>query len=579
MSIDRLTELTIIHGSDKFGYHDYSPNYYHLFKHLKNKPIKLLEIGVGGYADADRGGESLRVWRDFFPKAHIVGIDIQTKELDLGPRVTILKGSQVDAKFLDQVVAEHGPFDIIIDDGSHRNEQIVASFEMLFPTLNADGIYVAEDVQTAFFPRFGGSLEMEHPNCVGFFSDLGSDFSNGQVEENAFAEVVGVERFHNMIALHKAPKGKADWSKRAKSGAEKIVVANPDFVTENLTEQLSALSDGEALLIEDAVLDGDVEMTSEFKEIFIDIDHREKAIWFEDASNHEAAETVYSLARGSDFTLLRKGDNSYPSNFDFDAGHPRAVETLAAMRAVLENSTEETGFLLYFDLNARAGHADAVEWALDRLLLIKASTRKFLNYAIMHYRKAGDLAAAQRMLLIAREAYPADTDFMTQQAALAHREKDYETALDLASRAVDSEPRRPQHHALLAKTKLLLGDFSGAIKAANAALDIRNDMAAAYRTRARAEMSLADGQAAKKTLLLGLVHHPHLALMHRELSEAYVMTGELSLAMLHIDKALEALPEHREFKAFKQNIKAQLMEDAAGKPQGDKPTLTLIKSA
>ena len=37
----------------------------------------LLEIGVGGEDDARNGGQSLRTWKRFFPKARIVGIDIR----------------------------------------------------------------------------------------------------------------------------------------------------------------------------------------------------------------------------------------------------------------------------------------------------------------------------------------------------------------------------------------------------------------------------------------------------------------------------------------------------------------------
>src|SRR5262249_42029369 len=50
-----------------------------------------------------------------------------------------------------------GPFDIIIDDGSHIPQHVIASFQALFPLLADDGIYVIEDVQTTFWPDYGGS--------------------------------------------------------------------------------------------------------------------------------------------------------------------------------------------------------------------------------------------------------------------------------------------------------------------------------------------------------------------------------------------------------------------------------------
>jgi hypothetical protein len=85
-------------------------------------------------------------------------VDIAEKELSLDPRVRILRGSQLDPDFLRRVCEERGPFDIIIDDGSHVPKHVVASFTMLFPKLADGGIYVIEDVQTAFWPNFGGSI-------------------------------------------------------------------------------------------------------------------------------------------------------------------------------------------------------------------------------------------------------------------------------------------------------------------------------------------------------------------------------------------------------------------------------------
>ena len=133
----------------------FTPIYHSVFGHLREQPIRLLEIGVGGYEFRRVGGASLAMWADYFPNGKIAGIDVEEKELDLGPRVTVLRGSQVDAEFLERVVAEHGPFDIIVDDGSHVPQHIVASFGHLFPSLTANGIYAIEDTLTAFMPKKG----------------------------------------------------------------------------------------------------------------------------------------------------------------------------------------------------------------------------------------------------------------------------------------------------------------------------------------------------------------------------------------------------------------------------------------
>lgn len=155
--VDPLTRLAIKHGTDKWGQHFYAPVYHSLFSHLRDRPVRLLEIGVGGYGFKTVGGASLRMWAEYFASGHVFGLDVAEKRLDLGARVTVLEGSQADTAFLTGVGRQHGPFDIVIDDGSHVPAHIVTSFDALFPHLAEDGVYAIEDVQTSFWPQFGGS--------------------------------------------------------------------------------------------------------------------------------------------------------------------------------------------------------------------------------------------------------------------------------------------------------------------------------------------------------------------------------------------------------------------------------------
>lgn len=156
--LDPLTRLAIRYGTDKWGPHFYTPIYHSLLSTLRSRPIRLLEIGVGGYNFRKLGGASLLMWADYFPHGKIVGLDIASKTLALGPRITFVQGSQTDVALLERIDAEHGPFDIVIDDGSHVPQHVVISFQALFPKLTQEGIYIIEDVQTAFWPRFGGTL-------------------------------------------------------------------------------------------------------------------------------------------------------------------------------------------------------------------------------------------------------------------------------------------------------------------------------------------------------------------------------------------------------------------------------------
>ena len=157
--LDPLSRFAIRHGSDKFGGHLYTPHYHDVLRHLRDRPIRFLEIGIGGYDMVNAGGSSLRMWADYFPYASIVGLDYFAKSFELAERICIERGSQEDQAVLDRLVEKHGPFDVVVDDGSHQPQHILTSFHALYPRLVADGIYIVEDTQLAFKPEVGGDNE------------------------------------------------------------------------------------------------------------------------------------------------------------------------------------------------------------------------------------------------------------------------------------------------------------------------------------------------------------------------------------------------------------------------------------
>ena len=160
-----LVSLAILHQTDKWGgYHDYVLHYQRHFQPIRHRRLNLLEIGVGGYDDPKQGGQSLRMWKDFFPNANIFAIDVYDKAALEEPRIRIFQGSQADADFLKRVAGEIGRLDIVIDDGSHVNEHVILSFQTLFPLLAEGGIYAIEDLHTAYQSAFGGSPDLTCPS-------------------------------------------------------------------------------------------------------------------------------------------------------------------------------------------------------------------------------------------------------------------------------------------------------------------------------------------------------------------------------------------------------------------------------
>lgn len=123
-----------------------------LLQPLRSRPIRMLEIGV-------YRGASLKTWRKYLhPESLIVGIDIDpmcARFESQAENVHVRIGSQEDASFLTRVVTEFGPFDVVLDDGSHVCSHMIASFNHLFlPGLVDHGIYIAEDTQTNFWPGY-----------------------------------------------------------------------------------------------------------------------------------------------------------------------------------------------------------------------------------------------------------------------------------------------------------------------------------------------------------------------------------------------------------------------------------------
>src|SRR6188768_1034550 len=152
----KLKDLAIKYGSDKHGHHDYCQHYENHIGAYTNLPITLLELGIGGYEFPDRGGAGMKMFRDFLPKAKIVGVDKWYKQgLDVHPRMKVYQGSQDDEKFLNKVVEQEGRPSIIIDDASHMNALTIKSFQILFPLLLPGGVYVIEDIESSWWEDHG----------------------------------------------------------------------------------------------------------------------------------------------------------------------------------------------------------------------------------------------------------------------------------------------------------------------------------------------------------------------------------------------------------------------------------------
>jgi hypothetical protein len=169
-----LTRLGRLYGTNKASPKQrYTPLYERHLRKRRREPLCVLEIGVGGY-QAGTGGSSLRMWRTYFPKARVYGIDIEPRDLR-EPRVKTFCGSQSDASFLRSIIDEIGAPDLVVDDGSHQSKDVIASFEILFPLLARGGLYVIEDAHRSYMPDYGGGPPGTSGTSIEFVKQLVDD--------------------------------------------------------------------------------------------------------------------------------------------------------------------------------------------------------------------------------------------------------------------------------------------------------------------------------------------------------------------------------------------------------------------
>ena len=154
-----LDELLNDHASDKQSQNGYAPIYHALFKHLRDQPIALLEIGIGtvipgaycsmyghdlpGY----RPGASLRAWQDYFANGVIHGIDVQPDTMIVDePRIVTAICDSTDPATAKAYLARTSGYDVIVDDGAHIPELQMRTLRNFYPGLRPNGLYVIEDV-------------------------------------------------------------------------------------------------------------------------------------------------------------------------------------------------------------------------------------------------------------------------------------------------------------------------------------------------------------------------------------------------------------------------------------------------
>lgn len=181
------TELCEIMGRNKSdkgninitkSWHNYTPFYYSLFSPIREKKLRIFELGIGSTNLAfpcnmginGRPGASAYGWREFFPNAMIYVADIDRSILFEDDRIQSFYCDSLSKDVTLQMWSDPkllGKFDIIIDDGLHGPNANIPFFENSVHKLADDGLFIIEDVvfDNTWQSRLS-ALKLKYPDYI-----------------------------------------------------------------------------------------------------------------------------------------------------------------------------------------------------------------------------------------------------------------------------------------------------------------------------------------------------------------------------------------------------------------------------
>ncbi|UBU64127.1 class I SAM-dependent methyltransferase (plasmid) [Acidithiobacillus ferrooxidans] len=217
--------------------------------HLRSSgsPVRLLEIGV-------QNGGFLQIWKKYLPVgSQIFGFDVDPKcaSLRMPSGIEIFIGDASDPATLEDRL---GPltFDIIVDDGSHRCDHVVATFNACFPRLKPEGIYIVEDLHCSYYPSHEGGL-CKAGSSVEFFKSLADALHSDYIMPDDMnwlpphmaalgREIARVTFYDSIVAIARLPEGKTRPFARILTGGKAPVLDPSPYLPHLPLSQLRNLT-------------------------------------------------------------------------------------------------------------------------------------------------------------------------------------------------------------------------------------------------------------------------------------------------------------------------------------------------
>jgi len=150
-----LTKLGRVFGTDKVDAlhtHNglaYTDIYARYLRAWRRRRFTLLELGVFR-------GDSLRMWNAYFPRAEVIGLDLEPRAVERAAGFDVTTGSQADPAVLGGILERHPDVRVVVDDASHVTSLTIASFRYLFPRLPRGSLYIIEDLTPGTYDEWPG---------------------------------------------------------------------------------------------------------------------------------------------------------------------------------------------------------------------------------------------------------------------------------------------------------------------------------------------------------------------------------------------------------------------------------------
>jgi len=188
-------------------WHHYLELYDRHLGRFRGRPVRILELGIWH-------GGSLQIWKSYFGEHAIIhGIDIDPGcERFTEAQIVPHAGSQADGDLLRRLVEQMGGVDVVIDDASHIGIDQIASFETLYPLVDANGVYICEDTRAAYWSRYQGGYR-KAGTFIEYSKSLVDQLHAWYIEDDtadrdeAFARMtLGISFYDSMVVFEKRPK-------------------------------------------------------------------------------------------------------------------------------------------------------------------------------------------------------------------------------------------------------------------------------------------------------------------------------------------------------------------------------------